>query len=178
MHIQSRGTVVFLLLAAAAFAIAATGNFLTVWAWLAGGLFLVLALLFWGRTYSQTFQKPMWRILLLAVLLILIVVLVTLFSLVRNRPAWRDDSDVQQAEAACYSLDEAERYACIEQQAVASLNPDVCRLANKFIDDMCLQMVYEAADDPAICEQLYLESVRPNCEAFYARKGDSNDKYK
>ncbi len=95
-----------------------------------------------------------------------------------DHPAWRDDSDVQQAEAACHSLDEAERYACIEQQAVASLNPDVCRLANKFIDDMCLQMVYEAADDPAICEQLYLESVRPNCEAFYARKGDSHDKYK
>jgi hypothetical protein len=50
-----------------------------------------------------------------------------------------------------------------------TLNPDVCRLASIWIDDLCLQMVYEAADDPAICEQLYLEGVRPTCRTYYAR---------
>lgn len=54
MHIQSRWTVVFLLLAAAAFAIVATGNSLTGWAWAAGGLCLVLAFLSLGQTPSQT----------------------------------------------------------------------------------------------------------------------------
>jgi hypothetical protein len=29
-------------------------------------------------------------------------------------------------------------------------------------------MVYEAAGDPAICEQIYLEGVRPTCRAYYA----------
>ena len=33
--------------------------------------------------------------------------------------------------------------------------------------DMCLQAVYEAAADPAICERLYLEGVRPACRAYY-----------
>ncbi|MBC8445571.1 MAG: transposase, partial [Chloroflexi bacterium] len=48
------------------------------------------------------------------------------------------------------------------------LNPDVCRLAGMWVDDMCLQAVYEAADDPTICDRLYLEGVRPTCRAYYA----------
>lgn len=87
MHIQSRWTVVFLLLAAAAFAIAAIGSSLTVWAWAAGGLFVVLAFLFAVRTYSQTSQKPVWRILLLTALLILAIMAATLFSFLRYHPA-------------------------------------------------------------------------------------------
>jgi len=42
--------------------------------------------------------------------------------------------------------------ACIERHAVASLNPDVCRLASVWVDDACLQSIYQAADDPAICD--------------------------
>lgn len=82
--------------------------------------------------------------------------------------AWEQDPDVQATKQACKRLDEGERYACIERHAVESLNPDVCRLAGIWIDDMCLQAVYEAANDPAICEQLYLDGVRPNCRAYYS----------
>jgi len=59
--------------------------------------------------------------------------------------------------------------ACIERHAVASLNPDVCRLASVWVDDACLQSIYQAADDPAICDQLYLKGVRPTCRAYYQR---------
>ena len=81
---------------------------------------------------------------------------------------WEQDPTVQAAKAACKSLDEGERYDCVERHAVESLNPDICRLAGIWIDDMCLQAVYEAAGDPAICERLYLEGVRPTCCAYYA----------
>jgi hypothetical protein len=79
--------------------------------------------------------------------------------------AWERDPDVRMAKRACKGLD----YTCVERHAVESLNPDVCRLAGIWIDDMCLQAVYEAADDPAICDQLYLEGVRPTCRAYYAQ---------
>ncbi len=72
----------------------------------------------------------------------------------------RDDPDVQAARAACRGIPKADRFACIEKQAVAALNPDVCRLLSIAVDDACLQSVYEAADDPAVCERLYLPGVR------------------
>jgi hypothetical protein len=53
---------------------------------------------------------------------------------------------------------------------VETLNPNVCRLAGIWVDDMRLQAVYEAAGDPAICDQLYLEGVRPTCRAYYAQR--------
>jgi len=83
--------------------------------------------------------------------------------------AWQRDPDVQAARKDCRDPGQGDRYACIERHAVESLNPDVCRLAGIWIDDMCLQMVYEAAGDPAICEQIYLEGVRPTCRAYYAQ---------
>jgi hypothetical protein len=83
--------------------------------------------------------------------------------------AWEQDPAVQAAKKSCKRLDEEDRYTCVERHAVESLNPDVCRLAGIWIDDMCLQAVYEAAGDPAICEQLYLEGVRTTCRAYYAQ---------
>ncbi|MGA9351724.1 MAG: hypothetical protein WBW48_23385, partial [Anaerolineae bacterium] len=65
---------------------------------------------------------------------------------------------------------QGEYYACIERHAVTNLNPDVCRLAGMWVDDMCLQAVYEAADDPTICDRLYLSGVVPNCHAYYAAR--------
>ena len=82
--------------------------------------------------------------------------------------AWEQDPAVQAVKKACRSLAEEDQYTCVERHAVESLNADVCRLAGVWIDDMCLQAVYEAADDPAICERLYLEGVRPTCRAHYA----------
>lgn len=80
----------------------------------------------------------------------------------------RPDPAVQAAQAACASLPRAERYACIEAQAVRGLNPEICRLAGIAIEDACLQAVYQAAVDPSICERLYLRGVRPTCRAYYA----------
>jgi hypothetical protein len=84
------------------------------------------------------------------------------------QPGARPDPAVQAARRACASLPEAERYGCIEQQAVQALDPEICRLAGVAIDDACLQAVYQAADDPSICERLYLRGVRPTCRAYYA----------
>ncbi len=84
--------------------------------------------------------------------------------------AWELDPAVQAAKQACKQPGEGERYTCIERHAVENLNPDVCRLAGIWIDDLCLQAVYEAANDPAICEQLYLEGVQPNCRAYYSEE--------
>lgn len=84
------------------------------------------------------------------------------------RLAARVNPAVQAAQRGCASLPEAERYPCIEQQAVQALEPEVCRLAGMAIDDACLQAVYEAAADPSICERLYLRGVRPNCRDHYA----------
>jgi hypothetical protein len=85
-----------------------------------------------------------------------------------GQEAWERDPAVQAAKKACQQLDEGEGYACIERTAVETLNPDVCRLAGIWIDDMCLQAVYEAASDPAICDELYLEGARPTCRAYYS----------
>lgn len=82
---------------------------------------------------------------------------------------WKQDLDVQVAKQDCASLPQGEHYACIERHAVASLNPEVCRLASVWVDDACLQAVYQAADDPAICDRLYLKGVRPTCRAYYQR---------
>jgi len=82
--------------------------------------------------------------------------------------SWKQDPDVQAAKRDCAGLPQGEHYACIERYAVDRLNPDVCRLAGMWVDDMCLQAVYEAADDPTICDRLYLEGVRPTCHACYA----------
>lgn len=83
--------------------------------------------------------------------------------------AWKKDPDVRAARQACKVLPESERYACIERHAVETLKPDVCRMTNKWIDDMCLQAIYQAADDPTICAELYLRGVRPTCRAYYQR---------
>jgi len=82
---------------------------------------------------------------------------------------WKQDPDVQAAKQDCAGLPQGEHYACIERHAVTSLNPEVCRLASVWVDDACLQAVYQAADDPAICDRLYLKGVRPTCRAYYQR---------
>jgi hypothetical protein len=87
--------------------------------------------------------------------------------------SWKRDPEVQAARRACKGLD----YDCIERHAVESLNPDVCHLAGIWIDDMCLQAVYEAAGDPAICEQIYLQGVQPTCRAYYAQRSVPMQQY-
>ena len=83
--------------------------------------------------------------------------------------AWQADPAVIAAREACAGLSDIEKYSCIEQQALAALNPEICRLAGIWIDDACLQAVYEAANDPAICDLIYLQGVVPNCRAYYAK---------
>ena len=85
------------------------------------------------------------------------------------RPPLRsDDPQVRTAQQACKDVPDPDRFACIEQHAIATLNPDVCRLIGIAVNDACLQSVYEAADDPAICDRLYLPGVVPTCKAYYA----------
>ncbi len=79
-----------------------------------------------------------------------------------------DDPQVQAARQACQDTRDLERAPCIEQQAVAALNPDICRLLGIAVDDACLQAVYQAANDPAICDRLYLSGVVSTCKTYYA----------
>ena len=97
-----------------------------------------------------------------------LIFLVTLLTACGAEP-WEQDPDVQAAKAACKRAGKGWDYPCIERHAVESLDPDVCRLAGIWIDDMCLQAVYVAAGDPAICERLYLEGVQPTCRAYYSQ---------
>lgn len=90
-------------------------------------------------------------------------------SACRDDAAWRKDPVVLAAREACKSQSGVD-YGCIERQAITALNPEICRLAGKSIDDMCLQMVYEAADDPSICDRIYLQGVVPNCRAYYEQR--------
>ncbi len=87
-------------------------------------------------------------------------------------PAWKADPDVQAVMRVCASPEVADQYACLEREAVTRLSPEVCRLAGIWIDDMCLQAVYEAADDPAICDRIYLRGVVPTCKAYYAGRAE------
>jgi hypothetical protein len=82
--------------------------------------------------------------------------------------AGRNDPVVEAARNACRTQSGVD-YDCVEQAAIAALNPDICRLAGISIDDMCLQAVYEAANDPSICDRIYLQGVVPNCRAYYAQ---------
>ena len=97
-------------------------------------------------------------------------VLILLLSLLTacTSPTWEQDHDVQAAREACGALKGSEQYACYERQAVERSNPEICRLTGIWIDDACLQTVYEAADDATIYDRIYLQGVVPNCRAFYA----------
>jgi len=75
---------------------------------------------------------------------------------------------VKAARNACKSQSRLD-YDCVERHAVAASNPEICRLAGIGIDDMCLQAVYEAANDPTICDRIYLQGVVTNCRAYYAQ---------
>lgn len=84
------------------------------------------------------------------------------------RSSWQNDPAVKAARKAC-RIASGMDYICVERQAVNAMNPDICRLLGIAVDDACLQTVYEAANDPAICDRIYLPGVVPNCRAFYAR---------
>jgi hypothetical protein len=111
---------------------------------------------------AATAMRPM--------LMLPLVLSIPLLAACGSKP-WLKDPQVRAAREDCASLSEGERYACTERHAVETLNPDVCRLAGIWVDDMCLQAVYQAANDPSICERLYLEGVRPTCRAYYATSG-------
>ena len=70
---------------------------------------------------------------------------------------------MQAADPSCKGLADGGQYACIERRAVETLNPDACRLAGAWVGDMCLQAVHKAANEPAVCDPLYLYGVRPTC---------------
>jgi hypothetical protein len=100
--------------------------------------------------------------------LLCVLVVASLLLAACGPEAWERDPAIQAAKRECKQVAEGDSYTCIERRAVETLNPDVCRLAGIWIDDMCLQAVYEAAGDPAICDELYLEGVRPICRAYYS----------
>lgn len=95
-----------------------------------------------------------------------LILLITLAAC--SSETWRRDPAVVAAQNACRTPSGMD-YDCVEGAAVADLNPDICRLVGIYIDDMCLQAIYEAADDPTICDRIYLRGVVPNCRGYYAQ---------
>lgn len=81
--------------------------------------------------------------------------------------SWQNDPLVMDVSNTC-RLQSGMDYECIEQQAVKFSNPEICRLAGIYIDDMCLQAVYEAANEPSICDRIYLRGVAANCREYYS----------
>ncbi len=57
--------------------------------------------------------------------------------------SWKQDPDVQAAKRDCAGLPQGEHYGCIERHAVASLNPEACRLAGSEMADKCRQAVLD-----------------------------------
>ncbi len=105
---------------------------------------------------------------------IVLVLFLGILAACTDDSSWRNDPTIVAARDACKSGSGVD-YNCIEGQAVTALNPEICRLAGIGIDDMCLQAVYEAADDPSICDRIYLRGVVPNCRAYYASPSPSQD---
>ena len=97
-----------------------------------------------------------------------LIVLALVLTACAPLPAPGKDPALAAARRACAGLPDARDEQCLVDQAVQSLNPELCRLLNIYIDDWCLQAVYEAAEDPAICDRLYLPGIRPTCRAYYA----------
>src|SRR5512143_2638591 len=92
-----------------------------------------------------------------------VLVLVLFLATACTPAAWQQDPHVQAARETCGRLPDAEQYDCYERQAAEQSNPEICRLTGEFVDDACLQAVYEAAGDATICERIYLQGVVPNC---------------
>jgi hypothetical protein len=104
----------------------------------------------------------------LSMTLVAALTALVLAACVARPPLQVKDPQVQAARQACKDVSDPDLLACVEQQAVAALNPDVCRLLGIAVDDACLQAVYQAADDPAICDRLYLPGAVPTCREYYA----------
>jgi len=83
-------------------------------------------------------------------------------------PVWEQSPDVQAARIACAGLRASEHFVCVEEQATARMNPDVCHLAFAGLDNLCLQSVYEASVDPSICDHIYLEDTATDCREWFA----------
>jgi hypothetical protein len=84
-------------------------------------------------------------------------------------PAWESDPDVKAVRIACAGLRKTDHYDCVEREAIIRLNPEVCRLANIALNDLCLQAVYETLNDPEICDRIWLPSVADDCREWYAQ---------
>ena len=77
---------------------------------------------------------------------------------------------MQAARIACAGLRKTEHYDCVVDRAIAGQNPDVCRLAFAGLDEFCLRILYEAVEDPAICDGIYLPEVEKSCRAWHATR--------
>lgn len=100
-----------------------------------------------------------------------LVLAVVFLSAACRGPTWEEDPDVRAARIACAGLRAHEHYTCVEDQATTRLNPDICHLAVAGLDGLCLQAVYEAADDPSICDHIFLKEMTDRCRDWYAWPG-------
>lgn len=83
-----------------------------------------------------------------------------------KEPDIQSDPDVQLARRSCRNIS-GDKFDCCVQYAIEYENPNICALTSIFVDDVCLDEVWRAVGDPSICERIYLESVRPNCRAYF-----------
>jgi hypothetical protein len=112
-----------------------------------------------GRLAAFGPQKPSFAILVLCL---------GMLMLAGCGPEWESDPDVEGARIACAGLRRVEHTTCITWEAVARQNPDVCHLSGLALDSACLQAVYRAASNPAICVRVYHSATAEECRTWYA----------
>lgn len=107
-------------------------------------------------------SKPFWLIMTLVALGVL--------GLAACQPK-PEDPDVVIARQACeQTTDPIDHYRCLERHAIVNANPAVCQLTGVELESRCLQAVYRKAQTSAICDKIYLEAVRQECQAYYANQ--------
>lgn len=127
----------------------------------------------------QNWKKLLYGFLVifgLAVIAVVVYLSYLLFLYTKPNP-WlsdpiiRSNPEVQRAKVTCQSS--AGHFDCVVEQAIQFENPNICALTSIFVDDACLDQVWRAVNDPAICDQLYLEPTRPNCAEYFQNQSST-----
>lgn len=100
---------------------------------------------------------------------VIAVLLVGLLLAACRGPAWEENPRVKAARIACAGLRAREHYDCVVEQATSQLEPEVCHLAIAGLDGLCLQAVYKTANDPAMCDRIYLKEVAAQCQEWFTQ---------
>ncbi len=104
----------------------------------------------------------------------LIILFILLWGLAGCNARPSENPDVLIARQACEkAADALERYQCLEKHALASGNPEICRLTGADLETRCLTNLYQKSPDPSLCSRMYRDDIRQACELYYTHQNVS-----